>query len=111
MPENNLAKHLSWACRKGYGQSYSEIYMEKYKYKLQRMFHEGCLINTNKMNPGKMRETLMNMFPHKISIPSELKIKKIITSETQKHKNTKTAKSNNSVSERRGRKPEGTALI
>ena len=75
------------------------------------MFHEGCLINTNKMNPGKMRETLMNMFPHKFSIQSKLKIKKIITSETQKHKNTKTAKSNNSVSERRGRKPEGTALI
>ena len=29
------------------------------------------------MNPGKMRDQLMIMFPHKSSIPSETKIKKI----------------------------------
>ena len=65
---------------------YGETYMSEYKEHLLNMFNEGCSNSTNKMNPGKMRETLKNMFPHKFSILSELEIKKFITLESQKHK-------------------------
>ena len=108
-PESSFAKELSWARRKGYGQLYGETYMSEYKEHLRNMFNEGCTNSANKMNPGKMRETLMNMFPHKFSIPSELEIKKFITSESQKKKySTKTTKK---TSETRGRKPKGTELV
>ena len=62
------------------------MYMGEFKDELQRMFCEGTINDGNKMNLGKMRETLMNIFPHKFSIPSELEIKKFITSEAQKQK-------------------------
>ena len=57
------------------------------------------------MNPGKMREQLMIMFPHKFLIPSETEIKKFINSESQKLK-YKSKKKNSS--EQRGRKPKGS---
>ena len=109
IPENNFANDLSWARRKGYGQLYGETYMDEFKDELLRMFREGTINDGNKMNPGKMRETLMNMFPHKFSIPSELEIKKFITSEAQKHK--KKGKRNENPAERRGRKSGGTTGI
>ena len=74
IPENNFANDSSWARRKGYGQLYGETYMDEFKDELQRMFREGTIDDGNKMNLGKMRETLMNIFPHKFSIPSELEI-------------------------------------
>ena len=58
--------------------------MGEFKDELQRMFRESTINDGNKMNPGKMRETLMNVFPPKFSIPSELEIKKFIPSEAQK---------------------------
>ena len=83
-PESSFAKDSSWARRKGYGQLYGETYMNEYKEHLLNMFNDGCSKSANKMNPGKMREFLSNMFPHKFSIPSELEIKKFISSESQK---------------------------
>ena len=109
IPENNFANDLSWARRKGYGQLYGETYMDEFKDELLRMFREGTINDGNKMNPGKMRETLMNMFPHKFSIPSELEIKKFITSEAQKQK--KKGKRNENPAERRGRKSGGNTGI
>ncbi len=109
IPESSFAKDSSWARRKGYGQLYGETYMNEYKEHLLKMFHDGCSKSANKMNPGKMREVLMNMFPHKFSIPSELEIKKFITSESQKKKYT--SKTTRNISETRGRKQKGTALV
>ena len=108
-PESSFAKDSSWARRKGYGQLYGETYMNEYKEHLLNMFNDGCSKSANKMNPGKMREVLTNMFPHKFSIPSELEIKKFISSESQKKKIT--SKTTKKTSETRGRKPKGTALV
>ena len=85
-PERNFAVNSSWARRKGYGQLYGETYMDQYKDELLKMFNDGCSKSGNKMNPGKMRENLINMFPHKFSIPSELEIKKFIGAQSQKQK-------------------------
>ena len=56
------------------------------------MFNDGCSNSAHKMNPGKMRETVMHFFPHRFSIPSELEIKTFITSESQKKKNSQKQK-------------------
>ena len=56
------------------------------------MFNDGCSNSAHKMNPGKMRETVMHFFPHRFSIPSELEIKTFITSESQKKKILKNKK-------------------
>ncbi len=80
--------------------------MDNYKDKLTKMFNYGCSKSTNKTNPGKMRENLMNMFPHKFLIRSELEIKKFITSQSQKQK----YKLKTNKSETRGRKRNGTMV-
>ena len=105
LPTHKIPFNLSWACRKGYGQLYGETYMEPYKDELLKMFEHGNKDSAKKMNPGKMREQLMIMFPHKFSIPSETEIKKFINSESQKLK-YKSKKKNSS--EQRGRKPKGS---
>ena len=104
-PESNFAISPSWARRKGYGQLYGETYLEQYKDDLLKMFNDGCTKSANKMNPGKMRENLMNMFPHRFSIPSELEIKKFIAAQSQKQKYNSKSKN---TSETRGRKRNGT---
>ena len=111
-PDSNFAIRPSWARRKGYGQLYGETYMDNYKDELLKMFNDGCSKNENKMNPGKMRENLMNMFPHKFSIPSELEIKKFITSQSQKQKyKSKTNKSKTRVRKRNGTMVWKSSLI
>ena len=61
------------------------------------------------MNPGKMRDQLMIMFPHKSSIPSETKIKKIHQFGIAKAQVQKQKKKNSS--EQRGRKPKGSSHL
>ena len=60
--------------------------MEPYKDELLKLFEQGNTDSGKKMNPEKMREQLMIMFPHKFLIPSETKIKKFINLESQKLK-------------------------
>ena len=60
--------------------------MEEFKDELLKLFQIGCADHSKKMNPAKMREHLVNMFPHKFLIPSEMEIKKFINSKSQKLK-------------------------
>ena len=76
-----------------------------YKEELLKLFDAGTIDSAKKLNPAKVREQLMSMFPYRFSIPSETKIKKFINSESQKLK-YKSKKGNSS--EKRGRKPKGT---
>ena len=46
-----------------------------YKDKLLKLFQLDTVDSGKKMNPGKMREQLMAMFPHEFSMPSETEIK------------------------------------
>ena len=71
------------------------------------IFHQGSETSGQKKNPGKMRENLTNKYPYRFSIPSEIEIKKFISSQAQQTKNI--SKSNN-PSEKRGRKQKGTEL-
>ena len=63
--------------------------MEEFIDELLKLFRVGCADHSKKMNPAKMREHLVNTFPHKFSIPSEMEIKKFINSKSQKLKNIK----------------------
>lgn len=101
-PTHQLPFHPSWARRGGYGELYGETYMEEFKDELLKLFQIGCADHSKKMNPAKMREHLVNMFPHKFLIPSEMEIKKFINSESQKLKYK--SRASNNPNERRGRK-------
>ena len=108
-PTHQLPFHPSWARRGGYGELYGETYMEEFKDELLKLFRVGCADHSKKMNPAKMREHLVNMFPHKFSIPSEMEIKKFINSESQKLKYK--SRASNNPNERRGRKQKGAKSI
>ena len=105
IPTHKFVFDSSWACRKGYGKLYGKRYMNIYKEELLKLFEAGIIDSAKKMNPAKMREQLMSMFPHRFSIPSETEIKKFINLESQKLK-YRSKKGN--PSEQRGRKPKGT---
>ena len=107
-PTHKFVFDQSWACRKGYGRLYGKTYMDMYKDELLKLFEAGNIDSAKKMNPGKMREQLMSMFPHRFSIPSETEIKKFINSESQK---LKYKSKNVNSSERRGRKAKGNEVI
>ena len=85
--ENNNSFNPSWARRQGYGKLYGNDYVKNYKKDLQQMFLQGKANSAQKMNPGKMREQLQQMYPFRFSIPGETEIKKFIGSEFQKEKN------------------------
>ena len=72
------------------------------------IFHQGSETSGQKKNPGKMRENLTNKYPYRFSIPSEIEIKKFISSQAQQTKNI--SKSNN-PSEKRGRKQKESFLL
>ena len=76
--------------------------MEKFKDELLKLFRVECADHSKKMNPAKMREHLVNTFPHKFSIPSEMEIKKFINSKSQKLKYK--SRVNKNPNERKGRK-------
>ena len=84
------------------------MYMEQYKDELLKLFKQGTTDSEKEMNPGKVREQLMTMFPHKFLIPSETKIKiihpfGITKAQVQKQKLNS--------SEQRGRKPKDSSAL
>jgi len=89
-----------WAKRKSRGNMYGMSYKHLYEKELIEMFESGAVNSSNKMSAGKMRESLMTLYPDRFSIPGETEIKLI-------GKLTQSAKNNQSSSDKksnRGRK-------
>ena len=57
-----------------YGISYKHLYEKE----LIEKFESGIVSSSNKMGAGKMRENLMNLYPHQSYIPLEMEIKQFI---------------------------------
>ena len=51
-----------WAKRKGRGKSYGVSYINQYEDDLRKMFEVGIKNSSNKMNAGKMRDNLINLY-------------------------------------------------
>ena len=85
-PLNDNVFNVSWARRKGHGKLYGKHYIDKYKSELQIMFEEGKRDSSKKMNPGKMRECLLQKFPNHFSIPGDTEIKQFIGAQFQNDK-------------------------
>ena len=103
-PSNDNVFNVSWARRKGHGKLYGSNYIDKYKSELKNLFEEGKRDSSKKMNPGKMRERLLQKFPNHFSIPGDTEIKQFIGAQFQNdkyHRKNKTG----TKSDGRGRKP------
>ena len=101
IPSYDQIFKASWAKRHSHGKLYGKKYITKYKDDLLAMFEEGKKNSSQKMNPGKMRERLLQKYPNHFSIPGETEIKQFIGSQIQKGKYQKKTTNNN---ETRGRK-------
>ena len=77
-PLNDNVFNVSWARRKGHGKLYGKHYIDKYKSELQIMFEEGKRDSSKKMNPGKIRERLLQKFPNHFSIPGDIEINNLL---------------------------------
>ena len=60
-----------WAKHKGHEKSYGVLYSSYYKDDLIKMFELGIKNSSNKMNAGKMKDNLINLYPGRFSIPGE----------------------------------------
>ena len=94
-----------WAKRKGHGKSYGVSYITHYEDDLKRMFQVGMKNSANKMNAGKMRDNLINLYPGRFSIPGETQIKQFIGKLAQQEKDKD--KQKNKKRSGRGRKAGG----
>jgi len=103
-PLNDDAFKGSWARRKGHGKLYGSNYIEKYRNELKAMFEEGKSDSSKKMNPGKMRERLLQKFPNHFSIPGDTEIKQFIGAQFQNDK-YHGKKIEGTKSDGRGRRP------
>ena len=103
-PLNDDAFKGSWARRKGHGKLYGSNYIEKYRNELKAMFEEGKMDSSKKMNPGKMRERLLQKFPNHFSIPGDTEIKQFIGAQFQNDKYHGNKKEG-TKSDGRGRRP------
>ena len=80
-----------------YGISYKYLYEKE----LIKMFESGTVNSSNKMSAGKMRENLMNLYPHQFDIPLEMDIKQFIG---KLHQSAKKEQSSFDKKHNRGRK-------
>jgi len=101
-----------WAQRQGNSELYGATYIEDFKDDLLQMFEKGQNNSGAKMNPGKMREQLVQKYPLKFAIPGETEIKMFIGAQIQKGKyKRKTTSSTTAVASRRNTNKDAWVVL
>ena len=100
-----------WAQRKGNSELYGATYINEFKDELLEMFEKGQNNSGQKMNPGKMREQLLQKYPFKFAIPGETEIKKFIGAQIQKGKYKRKTTTTSTVASRRNTNKDAWVVL
>ena len=106
MPEYEKAKTAvsrkierknGWARRPQHGKLYGKAYIDQYAEEVTKMFNDGVVDQSKRMNPAMMRERLKDKYPGRFSIPGENEIRVLVSKligegKSKKNKKEKVAK-------------------